>query len=508
MAKRSSAQQDLLDSGSLQCSGGQGVQEQHTLSSCSGSTVSLNVRLDPSETQSARVQLGQSESGRELPRWGAKRRATSRCLSTKLSPPQAASPAPAQLASQPSATASRGTVGALEKPDWAPATPLRQQSAAAGPEQQGPASVCSQPLTKVQEPAACQAARSTDLPAVEGPPSPASQQALPTFSADPSFRRAAFKAWRCSDAETRLAGAFTQPGVASAGASALTQPLLAGLYAWSAQDAFLRPAASSALQLAPPSLPQMLSGPQHHMTALKPFWSQHQQPLPAHQWPAALPSNGAQPAAANAAAAPLPCPASYAQDQGHFPLSSRPSGPQHMQHLSPSPSAASPWGRSAAPCHPAQLAGLTQAGAHASGLSQTPDMASCCQQKCRVHSACIAAAAVAIAAATKPLGSCLHHQGVHRSHRLGMRMLILSLVPFQQLAVLCRHKSLLLCQGFPFCNLGILLIKSFIVHLATVHRNYKTAVVARPAAFEQSQHFESYVHGAQTAALHYPVSWK
>lgn len=359
--KASSAQQELLDFGSHRCSSGQGDKERQTLSSCSGSTVSLNVRLDPSETQSARVQPGQPESGCELPRWGAKRRATSRCA------PQVTSPARVQRERQPAGTASRGAVGPVEKPDWVPATPLRQQGAAGGAEQPGPASACLQPAISIEGPPGCQEARSFDRQETQESASQASQQALPTFSADPTVRRAAFKAWRCSEGETCPAGALPHQHSAMPTAVAVTQPLLTNFQAWSAQDAFLRPAASSALQLAPPSLPQVFAGPHHHMTALKPFWSQPQQQSPPHQWPAALPTSGAQPTAAAA----MPYPGSHAREQGRLPLPSHPSGPQHVQPIPSLPTAASPWGRSAAPHHPAQLAGLTQASAHASGWLNT-----------------------------------------------------------------------------------------------------------------------------------------
>ncbi|KAK9821842.1 hypothetical protein WJX74_003295 [Apatococcus lobatus] len=350
-----SAQPRPADFGSLRPCGLETGQEQRTLSSCSGSTVSLNARLDHSETQSARAQ---QDSDREIPRWGAKRRATSRCHSTKVgSSPQEPSSPPSARESQPTVAAFR-QVPAAAKPDWMPATPLRQHIAASGSEQQPSSSASLQLASREQPQSPRQIPHSSERQAGGTSASPASQ-ALPTFLVDPTNKRAAFTAWRCTDVQTRLAGTLKQHFPATSAANAPSQPLLAGLQAWTTQEAILRPAATSALQLAPPSLPQVLANTHHHITALKPFWSQPQQRPPSRQWPAALCTSEAQPAVTGAAAEAN----TFTQNQSRPALPFRSSVAKHARPLSPPPTAASPWPRSAVQCHPSQLSGFAQAAA-------------------------------------------------------------------------------------------------------------------------------------------------
>ncbi|KAK9851538.1 hypothetical protein WJX84_002933 [Apatococcus fuscideae] len=83
-------------------------------------------------------------------------------------------------------------------------------------------------------------------------------------------------------------GTLKQHFPATSAANAPSQPLLAGLQAWTTQEAILRPAATSALQLAPPSLPQYNAIPhsyldsrkqQQSMSQATPFQAAFQGPL-------------------------------------------------------------------------------------------------------------------------------------------------------------------------------------------------------------------------------------
>ena len=371
-----SAQPRPADCGSLRPCGAHIEQEQRTLSSCSGSTVSLNVRPDSSETQSVRVQ---QDSALEIPRWGAKRRATSRCASAQVEPGLQAASSPSSATEVQQAVAdSRGAVAFPVKPEWMPATPFRQHLAVSGPEQQ-PLTSTSLPvlagLEHPQLPRQTQSSHGSERKEAVRPAPPVSQQVLPTFSGDPTERRAAFTAWRCSAVEKRLLETFKQQESATSVTNPSPQPLLASLQAWSAQEAILRPAATSALQLAPPSLPQALPNTHHHLTDLKPFWSQPQHGPSSRQWPAGLPSQEAQPASTGAAAAAGPS----AWDHSQTPLPRHPSAAQHAHPLSPPPSAASPWGRSSSTsCHPAQLSGLGQAAPHVQGQPPSYDVCATC----------------------------------------------------------------------------------------------------------------------------------
>ena len=299
--ERSQQQSKPVESSRVSAGIGLVEQQPPVLSSCSGSTVSLNARLDDSETQSAHPQRQQSRSepAQGLPRWGAKRRATSRCIGGSLEEPGSALPRVAGSCAREKPLAEEGLAAASgEVRVRAPATPLRPVAAGSSdnPGKQKPAGSS---LLRFSEGASGHAVdESSRRPAEEQqlqglPDQPkvspqVSQAPCPNFSADPLDKRLAVAAFRRSQAHSRLAE-LARLGHFAPGSLPLAPPQAASSSnpTWSAHDPHLRPVASSTLQLAPPSLLQTPADHLQTATGPKPLWSDHAaQALPSEAHPA------------------------------------------------------------------------------------------------------------------------------------------------------------------------------------------------------------------------------